>query len=152
MAVHQMEQIACFPSKSCMHYQVRSFSLNQCAICVLISFFLLRNVHSQGTTQPRLRDVFDLLDFILQLSWQTGLTRLLPPWVASSILTALPNRNTNEVAKLNFIPPPNETTEHPLPVFEYPEAIPVCFDQEYDIMCLEGPLTHREPRGLQRRK
>ena len=41
------------------------------------------------------------------------------------LLTAVPPHDTDEVAKLNFIPPPKETIEHPISMFDYPEAVPI---------------------------
>jgi hypothetical protein len=54
---------------------------------------------------------------------------LLPLAFTSSIPTTCPHDDSDQVAKLNFDPPPEETTEHPLPVFNYPEAAPIFFDQ-----------------------
>ena len=51
--------------------------------------------------------------------------------VTPSTFISSPHCDTDEVAKLNFDPPPIETTRYPLPKFCYPEAAPIRFDQEY---------------------
>ena len=62
------------------------------------------------------------------------------------------HHDAREVAKLNFSPPPEETAEHPLPVFEYPEAVPIRFDQEYNGDRIEITLRYErlvKPPGEQ---
>ena len=43
-----------------------------------------------------------------------------------------PYNDTDAVAKLKFDTPPEEISEHPVPMFNYPEAVPSSFDQQYN--------------------